>query len=168
MKETKLGQQNGFSIIEILAAISIIVLGMIGLLSLSLQSLTVINSNREVLTAGELAREGLELIKNKRDTNWLAGNGWLTGLANGNYIMSYDDTLSTSVADISVPATTLYIDANGYYSHHSAGGAATIFKRLISITGSSVASTTVTSLVKYQIKGATKQYKLVTVLYDWK
>jgi Tfp pilus assembly protein PilV len=163
--------QEGFSILELIAVMAIVVLGMLGLLSLSVQSIRVISFNRSSLMASELAREGVELVINARDTNWIAGNPWNQGFAaNGDYTMTYSSSSPVWLAaydpnNINDNLAKLYQDANGYYKHGV--GQYSGFNRIINISNSTSASSTVTSLVQYKDRGAIKQYKLVTILYDW-
>lgn len=67
---------NGFTIIEVMAAVAVLSIGLIGGLTVitgNLRSIT--TSDNRVIAAG-LAAEGIELVRNVRDTNWLQGVGW--------------------------------------------------------------------------------------------
>lgn len=66
-------KQKGQSIIETMVAIFVLVMGItaaLGLASYSLSAST--NITKQIIGTG-LAREGLESVKNMRDTNWLKG-----------------------------------------------------------------------------------------------
>lgn len=63
----------GFTLIEVLAAVAVLTIGILG-------SLTVINSNLAKIYAGEkkiiaagLVEDGMERVRNVRDTNWWKG-----------------------------------------------------------------------------------------------
>ncbi len=67
----KLRQNTGQTLIETMAAIFILTMGVtaaVGLANFALQSSTSIS--KQVIATG-LAREGIEAVKNMRDTNWL-------------------------------------------------------------------------------------------------
>jgi len=61
----------GFTLIEVVVAVSVLLIGVLGTFTV-VQNITFssrINSSK--LTAAYLAQEGLELVRNQRDTNWL-------------------------------------------------------------------------------------------------
>lgn len=63
---------TGFTLIELLIAISVFMIGIMGAFSLSLNNLNTAKENTQRVIAANLAREGLELVRNIRDSNWLA------------------------------------------------------------------------------------------------
>lgn len=77
-KERKIS--NGFSLIETLVAISILVLIITGPLVLVNKSLTLIKIAKKRVIASYLAQEGVEYARNIRDENLLKGNDWLSGM----------------------------------------------------------------------------------------
>ncbi len=100
--------QVGQTLIETLVACFVLVMGISAALGLANYSLGATNSIKQQLVGMGLAREGLEVIKNMRDTNWLksayntgcynfsepsANNGicyldWLDATASGGYNIS--------------------------------------------------------------------------------
>ncbi len=66
----------GFTIIELLVAIFLISVGIIGTLTAIQQTAVYVETSSSRLTATYLAQEGLELVKNIRDMNWLRGYVW--------------------------------------------------------------------------------------------
>ncbi|MFH1598485.1 MAG: hypothetical protein ABIB97_05490 [Patescibacteria group bacterium] len=80
----------GQGMIELVVSISIIVIGIVAVLSLSIVTITTARESLLSVEAANLAREGIEVVRNIRDTNWLKiqsgeeGIEWDTGL--------YDDT----------------------------------------------------------------------------
>lgn len=71
-KRNSSGYLTGFTLIELLIAISVFMLGIMGAFSLSLNNLNTAKDNTQRVIAANLAREGLELVRNIRDSNWLA------------------------------------------------------------------------------------------------
>lgn len=67
----KIKQQQGQTLIETLVACFILVMGISAALGLAIYSLRATGSIRQQTVAMGLAREGLEVVKNMRDTNWL-------------------------------------------------------------------------------------------------
>ena len=63
--------KNGFTIIELIISISILSVAIIGIFG-AFSIVTILTSNSaDQLTATYLAQEGMEIVRNIRDTNWL-------------------------------------------------------------------------------------------------
>ena len=121
---------KGFTLIEILIAVTVLTIGIMACYAAitKVVSLTYLNSFRFV--ASRLAQEGIELVSNTRDTNWLNGDDWDDGLTScvSGCEIDYDDTSFSS------PYTGKYlkIDSNGFYNYGD--GDDSRFKRRITIT----------------------------------
>lgn len=172
MNKNKLKRQFGFSILEVIIAILIISIGMIGVLSLITQNIQVQYISKNDLIASQLAQEGMELVRNIRDTNWLtAGNDWKIGagastnsdiVQDGDYAIDY----SGFIVDIdSINNAGLNIDAAGFYTH-GAGVAATPFSRLITVVDNGD-YLEVECKVQWKERGRTHDYTVKTLLYNW-
>lgn len=81
-------KKNGFTILELMVTIVVILIGVLGAYSVIQDILlsTAKSSNR--LTATYLAQEGIELIRNERDTNWIIGppTSWTNNILNINNV----------------------------------------------------------------------------------
>ena len=166
----------GFTILEVLGAIFVSVLGLVGVMSLILQNIQVQYINKNNLIASQLAQEGLELVRNTRDNNWLAGGNWDNNISPGSpenyYKIDYTGVL-TSVADISEAKLQLSNPTAGFYWHDTtASDPDTIFSRLITITQGpsdpSSDSLNVSCLVQWTEKMGVKRYTAETILYNWR
>ena len=73
--------ERGFTIIESLVAIAILVTVIIGATSAAQSGLSSYIFSKDQVAAFHLAQEGFEQIRNLRDENWLSGANWLTGIA---------------------------------------------------------------------------------------
>lgn len=171
IKKTVVLNQAGFSVLEMVAVIAIIGLTLVGLVSLALQSVQVQRLNKNNLTAAMLAQEGIEIIRNKRDSNWKSRTlTWDQVMYPGNYRVDYNDSYSIpfdNVADITDPGTKLYINGSGMYDHDNTG-APTNFNRMITINHlAGDASSTITAQVRYRNGENYFNYIAETVLYDW-
>lgn len=93
-------KRNGSYIIESLVAVSLVVVGLVGIFGLIIRST---NMNKDVqnrVAATYLAAEGIEVIKSIIDANVEGNNrtrigAWNTGLTGGTYEVQYDTTLAT-------------------------------------------------------------------------
>jgi len=71
---------KSFTLIEVVVAVFVLTIGVLAVFNV-VQNITVysrISSSR--LTAVYLAQEGIELVRNQRDSNWLAGDSWDSNL----------------------------------------------------------------------------------------
>ncbi len=177
----------GFTLLEITVCIFIIVLAMLGILSLANQNIQVQMVNRNMVVASQLAQEGLEAVRNKRDVNWLEKADWeqsatpgagqnsdiLQGTTPGNgtpvnyTIDAYTGTISDVGGNIASDAAKLYLNSAGFYTH-SLTATSTQFSRLIIVGNETTASTSVTCLVQWKKGTNTYNFSAETVLYNWK
>jgi len=160
----------GFSILEVTIAIGIISIAMLGVISLVAQNMQVQNLNKGYIVASMLAQEGLELVRNIRDKNWLTpGNTWYEGISDQSnsyvFTIDYTGTINTTVTGIDNPQAQLSLDAYNYYVH--VGGTAAPFFRLIKVDYK-VTYLIVTSTVQWQDRGNTYKYEAETLLYEWR
>jgi len=74
--------QSGITLIETLVAASILIIGIVGALILTTYSIQVSEVSKQELIATNLAREGLEVVRNIRDTEWLdpSNPAWMDGI----------------------------------------------------------------------------------------
>lgn len=161
-------RKKGFSILEIIASISIITLGLIGILSLIVQNIQVQKVNKNNLIALQLAQEGVELTRRERDNNWLNGNSAFLN------ITEVDDSKSFAIDSngiidgvlIGDNASRLTTDT-GYYLH--GGSDISIFRRIVETTHSSAdSSIEVDCTVQWTEKNQTFRQTISAVLYDWR
>lgn len=100
--------QSGQSIIETVVAIFILVMGITAALGLANYSFgAATNINKQIIGTG-LAREGLEAVKNMRDTNWLKGtkSSDCYDFATGTQIASCYRDWQTAMYNIGTGGTT--------------------------------------------------------------
>jgi len=85
-RSLKLEASSGFTIIETLVAIAILLLSIIAPLTIAEKGLAAAEAARKEITAFYLAQEAIEYVRNVRDMNAISGNGgkanWLQGLEN--------------------------------------------------------------------------------------
>jgi len=153
--------KNGFTIIELIVSIFILSIGVLGVFSAFSMITILTSSTADRLTATYLAQEGMEIVRNIRDTNWLNMDGatgdfpscasgndptsncpfsWVDGIDNcESFGCQADYTTGTNVASIMNPWSDdgdylfLNTDTDGFYSY-DATVTQTKFKRKITIT----------------------------------
>ena len=145
-------KSSGFTLIEVLVAIAILLIAVVGPMSLVGGSLSQISTARDQVIAVNLAQEGIEVVRQKRDSNmlakWNVGTGaWSDGLNAGNYIVDAPTLTITSSA-----SQPIYQDTTGWYHQYSStptSGTQTKFSRVVNITDISTTEKKITSTVTW-------------------
>ncbi len=121
----KSSHKQGFTIIETLVAIAVLMIAIAGPLSIANKGLTGALASRDQMIASYLAQESFEVVKNLRDTNLDATVNWLDG---GGYALSsctYNNPCDASAIDLTKvaagKANPLRLTTGNYYSHAGAG-----------------------------------------------
>ena len=142
---------EGFTIIELIISIFILAIAVVGIFS-AFSVVTILTAgSADKLTGTYLAQEGMEIVRNIRDTNWLnmdnagcapgttcTAYSWEDGLVNTVSNNPRDCLAQSCQADytatfMSLGADYLKMDANGFYVYDQANSAVTKFKRAITI-----------------------------------
>ncbi len=153
---------KGFTLIETIVAVGIIVVGLVSALTLITNSLFYVSNIGDRLITANLTAEGLEVARNIRDNNWLANLSWNNGLIDGDYQASYNST-----ALLPYSGNPLLLDSgSGLYNYSS--GASTIYRRKISISNLSSYEIRVISTVTWQRRGVTYSNSAESHLFNWK
>ena len=143
-------RQFGQGLLEVIIAIAVIATGLAGVMSLTGYSIKAADVSSQQVMATNLAREGLEVVRHIRDSNWLAGAVFYDGL------VQFDNDLNGTtkyhrihnrweidfeVDDIMDEEANLLISANtgialyGMYHHGTVPGDKkdTTYQRLLTI-----------------------------------
>ncbi len=193
----KIKLEEGQSLVEMIVAIAIIVTGLVGALALTISNLTGVGEAGTRVVASNLAREGVEVVRNLRDANWLQDLAWDAGLFSG------DDFTAIAVFDsiankwhldftpngISEVTAKLYRGPENLYLQDIAppAGTATQYARLLTldpicfdaatkietITGNPCGAEEKTGIrvkseVSWTISGRQRNIILEDRLYNWK
>ncbi len=156
--------RRGFTIIEVTIALFLLSTGILAAFAVTQHIVIITETASSRLIAAYLAQEGVEIVRNIRDTNWLKRRDWKTGIIVGNREADFRDTALTPYA-----GRFLNIDAAGFYSY--APGTSTKFSRKIIITTSTVAGRLrigVSVLVRWLERGQTHQLRAKGHLHNWR
>lgn len=178
--------KKGFTIIEMLVVIFFLSLGVTGALIAIQQTMAWSETSSQRLTAIYLVQEGIEIVRNIRDTNWLQAtvpgksSPWDDGICTSppctwqaDYTtMTFEDTTDFErCSDLGYynchtydDTTFLRIDG-GFYNYSS--GTITSFKRKITISDKTVDQMKVTVAVYWEAKGS-HQISAQEILYNWR
>lgn len=151
---------TGFSLVEIVIAISVMTIGIVGAYAVMPTMFRNQAINLDEFAASQLAHEGMELVRNLRDNNWLALQDWKTGLLGCSIgcEIDYNDAGLSSFQN-----RFLLVDTNGFYNYES--GQPSKFKRKIIIQEQGNALN-----VKVQLLWAGKgsPFEVEENFYDWR
>ncbi|GMX58986.1 MAG: hypothetical protein MCSN_6410 [Candidatus Microsyncoccus archaeolyticus] len=151
--------KKGFTLIEMVVSVFMITIAVVGIVQLTTKYIQTTKFEKESYTAALLGQEGIEIIKNIRDTNWVEGAAtWNDGLStDGDYEADYNDSSLSSYDSTHY----LYVDGSGYYNYSS--GTKTIYRRKITLANSSdKVSITVTMYWR------TNELSVKQDIYNWK
>ncbi len=106
--------EKGFTLLEMLIAIVIVTIGVIAVFSATTKYTEQTQQEKESLISSYLCQEGIEIVKNIRDTNWVSGVAWNTGLTSCASGCEADYT-SNNLTPWSDQGRNLYIVGSGSY-----------------------------------------------------
>ena len=181
--------KTGFTLVETLVAVAIITLAMVGPFEAVQNALTASYIARDQAIATNLAQEGIEYVRNVRDSNYLyklrnpgsnrtwlyrfdgtnaiGGSGGVTCItANGCMV---DPTQDTTVVCPSGVCRPLNISSSYIYNQSAASGTniATSFVRKVTLTTVSAYEKRVTVLVTWKTRSTTYSLTVTETLYNW-
>ena len=182
--------RSGQGLMETIVALGVIMTGLIAVVSLTISNL---NGEREAAIryqAMNLAREALELVRNQRDSNWLAGRETWIGITSGPHALQFSP-LTAAVSLVPVAGDNEQVnqcaDSGGFAQGDASCTQATRFSRTITVVEKNCVelfpapSTACEALIKpdpmarqiavrvsWNQSGAPRQVILETTMYDWK
>ncbi len=181
---------KGFAIMEVLVALFLITSGIIGSYILISSTISSTNYASDRFTANYLAQEGIELVRNIRDTNWLepyseppvpydrgliggcsgscdgaSGQGCITDYFNSWF---YDVDLSDGLNPHAGPYNNQYLKYDPIWLYNYTDGSNTKFKRQININWINAYSFEVCVWVGWEDKETDHFIIVRENLYDWR
>lgn len=173
-------KKNGFTIVETLVSLSIFSISVIALVVVSAKGISDSSISKNRLTATYLAQEGLELMRNKRDTAIIAdsANGWINFQSSTQEcspsLGGCDiDPINEAIYKCSTGSCIIQSDSvTGYYGHGSTNGVNSIFKRVITLEepttwGSNPNEYQMIVTVTWTQGVSPQSVKLVENIYNW-
>ena len=160
--------QKGFTLLELLVTIFVIAIGLIAAYVVAQYPLSRVSVSMSTLKAAYLAQEGIEIVRNIRDTNWLEEDNWKTDLdicdPSSKYCEAdYDDLGLISYSKSSDQPNLLKFNGD-FYNYDS--GSNTKFRRTIEIKEDGD-KLKVTVTVSWEEKGKSYDFDLQENLYDY-
>lgn len=176
--------QKGFTLIETLFAILIFSVALVSLLLIAGRGISATGSARQQITAHYLAQEGLEVVRNMRDQNFInvfidensnPAPSWSDGFSScqsGRCIVKYNDQTPGQVPGLEMCQGNdcpVY-ELDGFFMDPGSGATPSGYERLIKITAVSFGGITeyhVECTVTWEAKGVERSLTLQTFLKKW-
>ncbi|MBI4281523.1 hypothetical protein HY625_01740 [Candidatus Uhrbacteria bacterium] len=182
-------QENGQGLLEAVIALGIIITGVIAALTLAIANLSGSVASETRIVGANLAREGVEVARNIRDSNWIAGASWDASLADGTYLVAWNAvakkmelTPVSGAAPDPEQFRMYHAAASGLFMSDGSAGDRTRFSRRVTLAplcavgasacaGASRIGIRVSAQVGWDERGATPvkpQVHVVADLYQWR
>ncbi len=167
-------KEKGFTIIETLVAISILVSAVVGTMSAVQSGLSSHIFSKDQIIAFYLAQEGFEQIRNIRDENRLNGEHWLEGIAEDindpcyfGKICRVSPVETTDLTTCSGSCPKLgQSNTTGFYGYNSLWPE-TVYKREISLTEINDHEVAVTVTMTWSKGVVTREFRARENLFNW-
>jgi len=171
----KFREKNGFSLIGIIVATFITLVGLVAILSLANASLKGATTSKNRLIASGLTQEGIEIVRDIRasyadwtDWEWYSTTTPLLHSINTfeEYCIDYDDVVLNNCVGTDPPLKLDIVGVNGTYQYDA--GDDTIFSRKVTLTRKSLNQVKVEVEVKWSAKGQIHTLIAEDRLWNWK
>lgn len=154
--------------VEALIAMSVLLVGFLGITTLLSKSLSLYRVTTDNYTATYLAAEGIEIVKNLIDAGTINGAVWGTTIAPGAYEVDYETDLSPSNSPQSYGGRFLAFDPVTQRYAYGAGDA-TSFRRRIIIENVTADQIRVNAIVDWTTRGgATFSTNVEDLFFNWR
>lgn len=152
---------KGFTLLEVLISLAVLIVGVVGVFALIQQSISFLPLSEQRLAANYLAQEGIEIVRNFRDTNIVKGDDWNLGLTDcgGGCEADY---VSTS---LSYWANRYLLNNNSFYNYSS--GTPTLYKRKIIINAGTANVLKITVEVSWRERSRSHSIEARENIYNW-
>ncbi len=151
---------KAFTLIEVFLVLVLLTALLGAILYLSTQTINLSSLASSRLIAAELAQEGIEIVRNIKDSNIIAGLVWDANLSPGTYYADYlDHTLHSGASPY------LKQDADGHFNYST--GELTPFKRNLIITKINDHHLRINSIVFWSQKGLNFEINVEDHLYEY-
>jgi prepilin-type N-terminal cleavage/methylation domain-containing protein len=163
LKEKK---NKGFTLVETLVAITILVSAVVAPLTLAYRGLVAARFTKSQITASYLAQDAIEHVRSIRDGNVLGGSGWLTGLTSCTSGCKFDSFNNTVAVCTDATGCRVTQDAtSGLYGHKSQW-TNTPFSRKVTITNTGDEAE-ISVNITWQQGTISRSYTLKEHIFNW-
>ncbi|OGG47941.1 hypothetical protein A2761_00975 [Candidatus Kaiserbacteria bacterium RIFCSPHIGHO2_01_FULL_51_33] len=174
MKPEK-SKNSGFTLVEMLVAIMVLSLAVAGPLTVVSKGISNTAYARDQITAVFLAQEGMEAVRNLRDSNGLAGAPWLQQFDScaaadcGINIIGSPPAITVNTCSALGNCLLYYNDSIGLYNHQTAGTEPARFSRSFRLVPVDEKEARLTVTVSWQTNAVlpSRTFTVTTELLNW-
>jgi prepilin-type N-terminal cleavage/methylation domain-containing protein len=152
----------GFTLVEALVSLLIFSVALTAIFSLLTNNLKDASLVEHNFVASGLVQEGMEVVRNIRDSDWYTGNPFGTAIPDGSYRVQWNSQSLLPFADL-----FLKKDSGNNLVSYDAGND-TIFKRTVTINAVSSVEKQVVVSVTWSERGVSKSVSAEDHLFNWK
>ncbi len=162
-------REKGMTFLELMVAIFILIVGISGTVGLISRTIASASMAASQLKAAYLAKEGIEVVRNIRDSSWVRDAGWLENLPNClccEAAFNHNSNTAMTACPGGTPRRLIFF--NGFYGYTTGTGAReSVFSRRIR-TERIGDFLRVEVTVSWTERGAIRNVTVVENLYDWR
>lgn len=159
-------KKKGFTLIEMLISVAILLTAVVGPISLIGDAVHKLYFAKDKIIATNLAQEGIELVRQKRDDALLSGGpmGWSSSIVNGTYIADVWNGVTLCVSC----DQKVYLGSSGYYRQAVGMETPTQFSRTVVISsGTTPIEKRITSRVTWNTGGNSGVVTVSESIFKW-
>ncbi len=157
---------SGFSLLETTIAVAILVSAIVGPLGLASQSIKSASVARNNIIVSNLAQEGLELMRNYRSKNVLAGRSWTNGMDScGAGSGCRIDPVDLVIRNCSATCEPLKFDSALHLFNYQSGEDS-IFTRIIRLQNITANEVKITSSIVWSDRFGSHTFDLTGFLFN--
>lgn len=153
-----------------MVAVFVLLVGILAAFSLVSSALSYSSAYKLQLTAAYLAQEGIEIVRNIRDTNWVQGNTWdvlNNVLTTGSDIYNFDYRSQSIPDTANCSSGKNYLKIEGGFYKCSNNSSVT-FRRKVNLTSSVADEILVTVTVEWSERGRDHTFQAQEKIYNWR
>jgi prepilin-type N-terminal cleavage/methylation domain-containing protein len=159
-------KNRGFTLIETLVAITILVSAVAAPLTLAFRGLIAAQFTKSQIIASYLAQDAVEYVRNIRDENVIRNRAWLTGLETCGSGCKVDSPNST-VDSCSGSSCLIKKDSSSSLYGHKSQWDDTIFSREVTVTSINSDEAVISVTVNWQQGIVPRVYTLKETIFNW-
>lgn len=159
----------GFTLIETLVAISILLLSISAPLSIAARSIATAGFSRDQIIAFYLAQDAIEYIRNQRDKNFLSGVSWLSGFVSVDGSPFTIDTVDgdTALCPVDGCPPLDYNESTNFYSYNDINADPSYFTRAVSLEELSAHEAIITVTISWSAGTLSRSFTVEENIFDW-